>query len=285
MTIKQPLNVDIITKDGQFNQQWPRYFEDLATRRWREVLTANRTYYVRTDGSDSNTGRVDSAAGAFLTLQQALDTVAALDLKTYAVTIDMGDGTYTDSTNITKAWVGGSGVTIQGNSGTPANVLLSTAGNLLTFSVPLASPVTVKDIEVRTSSGDAFRITASVTFNYSNIVFGAIANAGIHALYPGAYIQCNGNYTINGNAARHWNFEYPCNLRCTSKTITLTGTPDFSQEFAQATFCGGMSIGGNTYSGSATGKLYDVTMNGWINSGVTLPGDSAGSTATGGQYV
>ena len=31
MTVRQPRNVDIITKDGQFNQQWVRYFEGLAS--------------------------------------------------------------------------------------------------------------------------------------------------------------------------------------------------------------------------------------------------------------
>ena len=31
MTIRQPRNVDIINKDGQFDQQWIRYFEDIAS--------------------------------------------------------------------------------------------------------------------------------------------------------------------------------------------------------------------------------------------------------------
>ncbi len=94
----------------------------------RELLTANRTYYVRTDGSDSNNGLANTSGGAFLTIQKAIDTAAALDLSIYNVTIQIADGTYT----ITSAILGKSAVSageiwFVGNETTPANVLLTSS--------------------------------------------------------------------------------------------------------------------------------------------------------------
>jgi len=92
----------------------------------RTKLTANRTYYVRTDGNDSNTGLTNTSGGAFLTVQAAINTVAALDLQIYNVTIQIADGTYAGAMVVNGPWLGTGDVTIQGNNATPSNVVLST---------------------------------------------------------------------------------------------------------------------------------------------------------------
>ena len=71
-----------------------------AVKTWlgsRDKLTANRTYYVRADGSDSNTGLANTAAGAFLTIQKAINVVSGLDLGVYSVAISIGAGTFSEN--------------------------------------------------------------------------------------------------------------------------------------------------------------------------------------------
>jgi hypothetical protein len=71
-------------------------------------------------------------------------------------------------------------------------------------------------------------------------------------------------------------------------TITLTGTPAFTY-YAAATRMGTQMVNNNTYTGSATGQRYIVNGNAVVdtNGGGAnyLPGNSAGATSTGGQYL
>jgi len=72
------------------------------------------------------------------------------------------------------------------------------------------------------------------------------------------------------------------------RTVTLTGTPNISF-FAQALLLGNLHVGTNTYTGSASGTRYQSSGNSVINTagggGSYFPGNSAGSTATGGLYL
>src|SRR4029079_13907135 len=67
-------------------------FTTLGSGGGREALTAHRTYYVRANGSDSNNALANTSGGAFLTIQKAIDVVAALDLSIYDVAIRVADG-------------------------------------------------------------------------------------------------------------------------------------------------------------------------------------------------
>lgn len=79
----------------------------------RDQLTANRSYYVRTDGNDANDGLADSASRAFATIQKAIDVVGALDLSTFTATIWVGDGTYTITSNLRYRGYQGGQVTLR----------------------------------------------------------------------------------------------------------------------------------------------------------------------------
>lgn len=93
----------------------------------RELLTANRTYYVRTDGSDSNDGLSNTSGGAWLTPQKAYDYVSKnLDLGGYTVTVQFADGTYSGfiDTGYQGASVLNGALYLRGNLTSPQNCVI-----------------------------------------------------------------------------------------------------------------------------------------------------------------
>ncbi|HZP20099.1 MAG TPA: DUF2793 domain-containing protein [Bauldia sp.] len=263
---------------------------------YRERLTADRTYYVRTDGSDSNTGLANSAGGAFLTVQKAYDTIAAnLDLGGKTVTIQIGDGTYAPASGtnpllISQPWTGGGSVIVQGNNATPANVVLSgTNADAVLVSAPLPGVLSIRDLKVTTTTNKSgIQLNAPGSLTFSNLNFGACVVAHLLAACTGAQITGTGNYAISGNAPIHA-YALTGSIVLTGLTVTLTGTPAFSTAFVESSRTGVLRGQAMTFSGSATGPRYLADANGVIftnGGGATyFPGNSAGSTATGGQYI
>lgn len=258
-------------------------YVDTATR---EKLTANRTYYVRTDGSDSNTGLVNTAGGAFLTLQKAIDVVAALDISTYTVTIQVGSGTYTSGITVTGPWVGSGSVQLTGDTTTPSNVVISVTSS---FGIVVESGGRLKvgGFKFVTTTAGSGILSQSGGFVLINgkCDFGACATSHINV--NNAAVSCFNDYNITGAAPIHWQVESGGILICQLATITITGTPAFATAFAYTNWAA-MTVNANTFSGSATGTRYLSTKNGLIEtfgSGATyLPGNAAGSTSTGGLY-
>ncbi len=270
-----------LTSTGDFNLTIP------ASTGLREKLSANRTYYVRTDGSDSNTGLVDSAAGAFLTIQKAVDTIAnTLDIAGYTVTIQVRDGTYTGAVKLKNVvgFAAAGNLVIQGNNSTPANVIISISNTDCFTADGISSVWDIKDMKLTTATGwyACLYTLNGATIRFGNINFGSCSSMHVYA--RNGRIQCLSNYTISGGGHCHWLANNNGFLFVQGFTITLTGTPAFNT-FAIAQQLGMALVNNNTYSGSATGARYLADTNSIIRSGATLPGDADGSTATGGQYI
>jgi hypothetical protein len=257
----------------------------------RELLTGNRTYYVRTDGSNGNNGLSNSSGGAFLTIQKAIDTVLKLDLGGYAATIQVGAGTYTGGVSVTTPFVGGL-VTLSGDTTTPTNVVISTTAADAIF-VGNGATLYIQGFQLRTTtSGACIKADGGSVVHLSGKMDFGVCNAsnGWHIFAgTGAVIYIESNYTISGGADKHWLSTDGAVLTIpTARTVTLAGTPVFGQ-FAYASRLGLMQVWAATFSGLAIGARYSIDTNGAIftnGAGASFfPGNAAGASLSGGQYV
>jgi hypothetical protein len=167
----------------------------------REVLTANRTYYVRANGSDSNNGLANTSGAAFLTIQKAIDVVAALDLSIYDVAIRVADGTYTAAATVKAPWVGSGAGTLTGNTTTPANCIITVAAGWLT--VKNGAVLNVGGFDVSCSAGNPITATDFGTINITGKMrYGALT------FFAGRFgnitIASGSDYTIYGNQVIVW---------------------------------------------------------------------------------
>jgi hypothetical protein len=267
----------------------------------REVLTANRTYYVRTDGNNANTGLVNNSGGAFLTVQKAIDTAAALDISIYDVTIQIGNGTYDVGNTglIGKAAVGSGTIIITGDTVTPSNVILRATGTIsgstaCLFNRNVATLYKISGVQFEsTATGTVFGIysrgTSSVEFLNVNFGTGLVHQA---FAVDGGVVSGTGPYSISGSASTNLASVGGGVIRVQGVTITFSGTVAFSTSFASATTGSIVFADSNTFAGtfaSVTGARYSLNSNGVIQvngAGANyFPGNSAGTAINGGQYA
>ena len=255
----------------------------------REKLRANRTYYVRTDGSDNNTGLVNSAGGSFLTIQKAIDVVAALDISIYNVTIQVAAGTYAGAITVTGPWIGSGTVTLQGDTTTPSNVSVSTGANICLV-VQLGARLTVTGISFTNNNTNFALIRAiyggQITMNGPN-QYNSSGAYQVTAEFGGLLI-CRGVEIITGSVSSAHYLAAGGQIDCGGVTWQASGTAAVGT-FAFATNCGVIVAYSNpAYSGTFTGFRYVAILNGVVNSnggGANyFPGNAAGATSTGGQY-
>lgn len=163
----------------------------------REKITSTRTYFVRTDGSDSNSGTTNNSGGAFLTVQKGIDTIQALDNGGFDILISVGAGTFTGA-NTLKTFVGAGLYTIQGAGS--STIISTTSANCFSAGAVLGQ-WTLQDMKLTTTtSGNCLNITTGSLVNFSGIEFGACAGVA-HILCQLATVAGSTSYTISGSCS------------------------------------------------------------------------------------
>jgi hypothetical protein len=252
----------------------------------REKLTAARNYYVRTDGSNSNTGLANTAVGAFLTIQRAIDVISdTIDLNGFNVTINVANGTYAGAA-VSDPWVGSGTVTLVGNVATPSSCIISsTSGPCI--SLIYHATLTVRGFRVQTSGSGTHGLQCYVgsALDFDTMDFGACVGMHIEC-GQGSYVAANAAYTISGGGTGHFHCGSFGMITSGTFTVTITGTPAFSSYFAGAAQ-GNIIVTGWTFTGAATGVRYLSHRGGVISAAAVspaFPGDVEGRVATGGVY-
>ena len=260
-----------------------------------EVLTDDRTYYVGPSGSDDfNSGL--TADQPFASIQRAVDVAAGLVIGNRTVTVSVADGNYYGQVLVPA--IAGNPINkipdrgnirwplkIVGNRSTPANVTLQGE-----FPFAAEGPGARCHIEGIKIQGDYRNISVSdgAAVDVSDVVFGGNVYHGHVVAARHGSVTFSGGCAISAGSTRFARAESGGSIELlAAATVTLSGTPAFSEAFASVAEGGLLALrAAITFSGTGTGKRYAVATNGVIlSNGVTLPGSVAGTTATGGQYA
>ncbi|MFV0297737.1 MAG: DUF2793 domain-containing protein [Hyphomicrobiaceae bacterium] len=255
----------------------------------REMLSADRTYYVATTGSDANSGL--TAGAPLATISAAVAKAIAVDPNGHAVTIQIADGTYTGAAGsfvVPRPQFDGSRLVITGNATTPGNVVLAGPGVVVSG----GARVDLRNMRLQTATSGVSLLSASARADVrlANIEWGACTASHIEGS-AGAQITKTGNDTILAAAsgvAAHINLRGGALFAVSYVTTTLVGTPHFSWTFLGAISGAICDLWGWTFSGGATGARCSLQLNSVVNTngGGTgyFPGDAAEYIITGAPY-
>jgi len=255
----------------------------------RTRLATNTTFYASNTGNDS-TG--DGTVGnPWATMAHAIAVVyQSYDANGATVTIKWNAAvTNTENLIINGPMVG---------VGLPSNFVLDFNSQTMSPSATadciiaqMNALVSIQNV-ILTNTHSAGCLTAQYGGQIqiaAGVTFGSATGANHILAQVGGRVTSSANYTITGSAASHVN----CNdngiaVMLGGATTTITGTPAFSLAFIFCNSNGFFGWTAATFSGAATGSRYSASLNGVIftnGAGATyFPGNSAGSTSTGGQY-
>jgi hypothetical protein len=276
-----------------------KFEQMLKTIRVPIWLTANKTWYVRTDGNDANDGSANTAAKAFRTIQGALNYVSEnFNLGSYTGTIRVLQGQYNEHIILPKYNASTGVIYIIGESENETIVKGGVTG-VTSAGTYYIQNLTVKNFGTAWLSGSVndilFYIPQGVTVHIANVA--ADFTTALTSASAGQVFFADGSISIGPNVSAELGVEAMVNNVFISQggvlrlqnNITINGA-------ILGAFCWCLGLGRFSrgtalpiVSGTvAGGSKYRVEQNSICASrgggADYFPGTNPGTTATGGQY-
>ena len=244
-------------------------------------LTAARTYYLRSGGSDQNDGL--TVATPLATVNGAKAKLRQLKTNGFAVTLDLGPGVW-PAMAFTEGELGDTAALTINGAGDQLTTV-SGAGYYAVRFYNINACVTLQNFGFNSGTYGIESLNVK-RLNINKLRFGA---CGSHQVYlQRTYCVTGAGLVIDGGAATAFAC-CNCSFLRVGQAITINGAPHFSTAF---TYCSGQGYSNwvyATFSGTATGIRYQSELSGFILSGGGganyFPGSLAGVTATGGYYA
>jgi hypothetical protein len=271
------------------NNSW----NTIGEGRW--ILPSSQTWYTdHGSGSDSilHSDGLATGTGAFATIQNAVNVIFdEIDCNGNAPTIQTENGTFTEAVSVRGYPVGYLELFITGNPTNPSSVAWQVA--------PLNSNLSCRDGGTITLNGFTMLSTGTASnalqasqfgvIDFSNIIFQNYSSGTHISAYESGNFNAVGNYTVTGNANQHIFIQGNSNVIIANVVTAINSNPTMTQWLlieGPGYFQGnGLSFTGVGAGSGTTALKYNISLNGVaLTGGVTLPGSTAGVTATGGQY-
>jgi hypothetical protein len=258
----------------------------------RVPRTSDLTIYVDANlGNDRNSGLTSGAA--LKTLQAAINIVYMnYDWSGYQATISVANGSYTVGAAFAGMPPGHSKpINLIGNAASPSSCQI-TASNSNGISAGSGATISVNGFQITATgsqgatSGYGVLAGTSSWINVGNVIFGSCGAAQVGAVGGGGVVL-TGPLTFTGTSPAAFSAS-GASIQASGATLNMT-SPTYTSAFAVVQLTGVASFGSTVFTGAATGSRYSVQANGVLTTGGAgisyLPGNAAGTTTNGGQYL
>ena len=256
-----------------------------------ERLVANRTYFVRLDGNDANDGSADTAAGAFRTVQRAVDLAAGLYCGPFTVTVRIGAGNFAEAARLFVPGNGNLRLSLEG-AGAGVTTISGTV-----YGVQVSGPcdLTLRDLRIAGASVTLWaRYGARV--NLRGTIELGTGTARLIGADNAAYIEglscvlriavTSSAYFLFATAGGHIYLGSGASIMTASPVTFLSTVYAGLNGIAQVV---GSQVTWNESAGAIQGGRYTATANGVINTAGAgpsfIPGTTAGVLSEGGRYL